>query len=134
MPQLDKVTFFVQSISVFLSFISVYYLFIYYLLPDVQLGLKQRKLLIDSLILELNLIKFKFNLHMKLSLHLVTLNKKVFLDYFLLKKEQKNQEYFFIINQMMNNDKGFSRVLEKVLFKFLLLKNIHENNSQLIKK
>jgi hypothetical protein len=41
MPQLDKVTFFVQSVSVFLSFILVYYLFIYYLLPDVQLGINK---------------------------------------------------------------------------------------------
>lgn len=41
MPQLDKVTFFVQSVTVFISFIGVYYIFIYYLLPDVQLGLSK---------------------------------------------------------------------------------------------
>lgn len=43
MPQLDKITFFVQSVSVFLSFIGVYYIFIYYLLPDVQLSLNKDK-------------------------------------------------------------------------------------------
>lgn len=132
MPQLDKVTFFVQSVSVFLSFILVYYLFIYYLLPDVQLGIKQRKLLIESLVKELNLVKFKFNIHMKLGLHSIILNKKLFLDYFISNKEFKNKEYLFNINKVINS-KEFYLLLNKILFKYLILKNIQENNSQLIK-
>jgi hypothetical protein len=69
---------------------------------------------------------------MKLGLHSIILNKKLFLDYFISNKEFKNKEYLFNINKVINS-KEFYLLLNKILFKYLILKNIQENNSQLIK-
>lgn len=69
---------------------------------------------------------------MKLGLHVALFNKKIFLDFFIMKREQKLSQYFFNIKNIFDN-KDFSSVLDKVLFKFLFIKNIQENNIKLIK-
>ena len=68
---------------------------------------------------------------MKLGLHSIILNKRLFLDYFFFNKEFKNKEYLFNINKILNNGEFYLK-LNKILYKYLLLKNIQENNSKLI--
>ena len=62
MPQLDKVTFLFQSLYVFVSFILTYYLFVYFMLPNLQVSLKQRELINKIILKELKSMNFCLNL------------------------------------------------------------------------
>lgn len=89
--------------------------------------------IIGLFVKELNLIRFKFNIHMKLGLHNLLLNKKNLLNFFYLIKDYRNKQYFYNLKKVLKASE-FSFILGKVLFKFLLLKTISENNTVLVKK
>jgi len=122
MPQLDKVTFLFQSLYVFVSFILTYYLFVYFMLPNLQVSLKQRELINKIILKELKSMNFCLNLELNFLLSsyifvkLIVKNSKNFLKSKVLE--------LFIIKFINIYNKNMLKGVYKIYFKLFILNSL----------
>jgi len=126
MPQIDKVTFFFQSCSIVFVFFFSYYIFVYLLLPDIHLALKQREIYLASLMKELFFINYLYYRVLFVLIHLSVFYKKVYKFFPFL---DSNCFLNFLKYKLhVVESKNFTESISKIHFKILILENLLKKN------
>lgn len=127
MPQLDKITFMLQTVTISFCFFITYFIFVIYFLPEITLGIKQRELLIKSLINEISLINFLVKRFVLFTNHLTLFTKNTFVytNFF------KTSFYIELLKYNIINieSKFLMKTYKTFYFKYLLMNNLSKFNN-----